>query len=352
MTPLSNIAVSRMLPYTETKEMRIKTWSILYSYNLHTVRDVFLYCARKGRLEEKQIYQAMNENLIAPPKERWSQPDRKKQDRLGLEYIHACLYLGFLRRDGDFIMPNLTDFSEEKKSIFCVNRNRKFLKPEDSTLFTEIESKAMLSIIWNYERARDFLRWFLDFKKYPTIASFSFQDFIRDAKPVFLNKTNSSQRGSTYLKRSFEKNLWKIPKTYSRLATNLFPNWFIDLKLIDEIIVFPEFSFDRNLWHMYYPIKINDSDFLKQDFSIKLKEMFASLGTNRITTPHLLYYIATNYGCTVNAIKQAMNNLYSKSSEEFYLERMPEHLMKRVYKISYIEVDGFFRSNLCYEGTT
>lgn len=351
MTPLDNISARRMLPYTEAKAMRIQTWSILYTYNLRTVRDIFVYCARKGTIKEKELYQAMNDNLIAPPREKWSQPDRKKQGRLGLEYIHAADYLGFIQRHDELVTPDLTYFSDEKKCILNNNKKRKFIEPESSPAFSFAESDAMLTIILNYERARDFLRWFLDFKKFPTIFSFSKKDFIENARPVFLTKSESAQRGSKFLKREYENHLWLIPQPYSRLASNLFPNWFKELGLIDEAIVFPDFSFDENLWHMYYPIKIKDNDFLKADFSFMLKEMFTSLKTNRITTPHLLYYFARKYGSSITAIKKAVNILYSKSSEEFYLDRMPEHLMKRAYKNSYVEVDGFFRSYICYEAT-
>ena len=70
MTTLDNISASRTLPYTETEAMKIQTWSILYAYNLRTVRDIFVYSARKGTIKEREIYRAMNDNLIAPPKKK------------------------------------------------------------------------------------------------------------------------------------------------------------------------------------------------------------------------------------------------------------------------------------------
>jgi hypothetical protein len=62
-----------------------------------------------------------------------------------------------------------------------------------------------------------------------------------------------------------------------------------------------------------------------------------------------MYVIAKKYGYSVAAIKASLKDLYSESSEEFYLERVPAHLMKQKYKESYVEIDGFFRSYILYE---
>jgi len=331
--------------------MKKGNWSILYAYNLRIVRDIFVYCARKEKVFMPDIYADMAKGIIAPPRDKWFQPQRKKKDRLGLEYVHAVDYLGFVRKANEFLIPDFSEFREEKKAILAENSRRQFKKRQTvSPPFTEREKKALLPIVLNYERARDFLHWFLDFEKFKDIYSFNEITFRKFAEPIFiLAKVNKGKKGSEFLRRDSDNYVWKIPDEYSRIASYLFPDWFRDLGLIDEVIVFPEFSKDQKLWHMYYAIKISKNDFLKLQFNPLLKQVFAEEKKKRLWIPYLIYVIAKKYGCPVVAIKSALNNLYSESQEEFYLERVSMHLMKQKYKNSYVKIDGFFRSYILYD---
>ena len=340
-----------MLPITDPENLKKKKWSILYSYNIKTTRDIFVYCNLKKKVLSEELYRVMREGRIAPPKDEWVNSNSKRPERLRLEYIHAACYLGLIKKEGDFFKPDFSEFRINKEIIIEANKYRNFRKPAESPRFFEEEKKAMLEIVVNYERAKDFLFWFMDFAKYRSIESFDIEDFRKFGLPIFvLGKIEKGKKGSKVLKRQFEKNRWAIPDSYVRLASYVFPNWFKDLGLIDEIIVFPEFGENRKLWHMFYPIKIKEEDFACHDFEKIIKSVFKREQKNKISIPKVLFLIAQEYYCPVSAIKQALNNLYSNSAEEFYFERVPMHLMKQAYKDSYVEIDGFFRSYLSYEG--
>jgi len=333
------------LPFIESVE---KKWSYLYAYNIRIIRDIFVYCAFNEKLTKSALYKAMDENIIPPPRDRWVNPKRKFKDRLKLEYLHAARYLGFIKVENNILAPDFSKNVREKKIILEENKRREFRPSQNSPAFSDKEKKAMLKIVLNYERARDFLRWFLDFDKYTDIWSFNEKDFQRDALPIYvLSKIEKGKKGREIIKREIDNKLWKIPHDYIRIASFVFPNWFRELGIIDNVVVFPEFSFDGNLWYMYYPLKMTDEKFLRLDLSEVLYSMFLENRTERtIRIPYMLYAIAKRFHCSTNAIKLGIEMLYRKDPTHFYLERVPLHLMKRkkIYRDSYMEVDGFFMS--------
>lgn len=146
------------------------------------------------------------------------------------------------------------------------------------------------------------------------------------------------------MKREVDDKIWKIPDDYTRLASFVFPNWFRELDVIDKVMVFPEFSEDKNLWHMYYPIKMSEKDFLNLDIAEILRSLFlkGSSGGN-IWVPYLIYTLAQKYYCPVKAIKMAVEDIYKKDPEHFYLERASLHAMKYAtkYNESYMKVIPF-----------
>lgn len=340
----------RRLPTTKANDMKKPKWTLLYAYNLRTVRDVFVYCSIRGKIAEEELYKAMKDR-IPPPKAKWLRPGKKRKERLRLEYIHTARYLGLIKKEGSTILPDFSDFVKEKRIIIGENQNRSFQSSKSkSPSFTPKEMESLLSIVLGYERARDFLLWFLDFQRqFPNINSFDVHDFKEYAKPIFvLGKIQKGKKGREFLKREIDKKIWRIPdergSDYTRLASYIFPSWFKELGLIDEVIVFPEFSDDRKLWHMYYPIKTSEEDFLKVDLPEFLGSLCSQSKNNRIWTPWLIFMIAKKYGCPAKAIDVGIENAYRAHPGRFYFSRAPIHLMRHIYKDSYIKINGFFRS--------
>lgn len=351
-----NVEIQKALPFTKLEEMKKPKWSFLYAYNLRTVRDIFVYCALKEKIREEDLYKDMKEMKIPPPKDRWFSPRRKRTERLRLEYVHAAKYLGLIKKEGiekagNFLLPDFSNFEKEKRIVVEENQKRSFEPSRISPAFTRKEKEAMRKIALNYERARDFLWWFLDFSQFTNIWSFDENDFRKHAKPVFLfGPIKKGKKGREILKREIDGKIWKIPDEkpydYTRLASFVFPAWFKELGLIDKVIVFPEFSEDRKLWYMYYPIKMSEEEFLKLDMFEILESLFVKEGMKNVWTPYLIYVIAREYNCPTKAIKMSVENVYKAYPGHFYLERVPLHLMKRHHKESYIKIGGFFRSYL------
>ena len=345
-----------LLPFT--KELKNPYWSYLYAYNIRTIRDIFIYCNYKGQIEEKAVYKDIKELRIPPPKDKWINPKRKRPERLILEYIHATEYLGLIKRENDTILPNFDEFEDEKRIIIEEGKGRLFNPSEVSPPFAEREKKALLTIVLNYERAKDFLRWFLDFSEFPDIWSFNINDFRKEAQPIFISgKMEKGKKGSSILKRAVDSKTWRIPTEkpddYTRIVSYLFPNWFRELGVIDKVYVFPEFSEDKKLWHMYYPIKISEVEFLKKDISKILRDIFLKDRSQKMVSiwmPHLLYILTRKFYCPVSAIKKGIEKLYKEDFSHFYLDRTSLQVMKKHsrdrYKESYIKVGGFYRSNL------
>ena len=343
-----------VLPFT--KDLKNPQWSYLYAYNIKTIRDIFIYCNFKGQIEEKTLYKDIKELKIPPPKDKWINPKRKRPERLILEYIHATEYLGLIKRENDTILPNFDEFEDEKRIIIEEGKGRIFNPSQISPPFTEREKKALLNIALNYERAKDFLRWFLDFSKFPDIWSFDINDFRKEAEPIFISgKIEKGKKGGSILKRAIDNKTWRIPDEkpddYTRIVSYLFTKWFRELGVIDKVYVFPEFSEDKKLWHMYYPIKINEEQFLKRDISKILRDVFLKDGMQKMASiwmPHSLYILARKFYCPVSAIKKAIEKVYKEDSSHFYLDRTSLQVMKKHsrYKESYIKVDGFYRSCL------
>ncbi|MCK9573866.1 MAG: hypothetical protein M0R20_05685 [Candidatus Omnitrophica bacterium] len=338
------------LPITSDSQINNPRWSYLYAYNIKILRDILVYCAKKRKMRESALYSDMAANKIPPPKSVWISKGIKRKERLRLEYVHASEYLGLIRRENGFVEPNFKEFEKEKRVIISENSQRKFDSSIASTQLTEKEKQAFINILSKYERAKDYLRWFLDFEKYKSISEFSIHDFKKNSQPIFiLGTTVASYKGSEILRRLIDKKSWKIPNGYIRLSNFVFPAWFRELGLLDKIYVFPEFSHDKKLWHMIYPVKMKTKEFLELDGASILESMFLkNKERTTIWIPYLLYVIAMQYKCPVVAIKMLLKNLYKQDYEHFYLERTSLPVMKNryTYEESYINVDGFFRSTL------
>lgn len=338
------------LPTTPNNQLRNPKWSYLYAYNLRTLRDVFVYCAQKEKIKERTLYEDMASHKIPPPKTVWVNKNRKRKERARLEYIHAAEYLGLICRKDGFVMPAFSAFEKEKKIIIKENAKRTFKRSITSPLFTEKEKKALLGIILSYERAKDFLWWFLDFSKYSNIRDFSLDDFKKHSQPLYiLGKTIASEKGSEILRKFGDNKRWKIPAKYIRLANFVFPKWFYEIDFIGKTVEFPEFSKDKELWHMFYPLRMSSEEFLQMDGASMLEELFLKKKHSRsLWIPYVIYAVVLKYGCPVGAAKTLLKKLYNEDYEHFYLERTSLQVMKKraKYEESYIKVDGFYRSTI------
>lgn len=327
-----------------------KNWSYLFeAHNLRTIRDIFVYLALKGRMAETHLYEDMEAFKIPPPKGHWIGSNRKRTERYRLGYIHAAEYLGLIRRENGFVEPNLDTHQEEKEILTGENKERTFGPSRSSPCLTEKEKKALIEIILEYDRARDFLRWFLDFSRFPDSHSFDAEDFLEHAEPVFvLGGTAKGKKGSDVLRREIDGKSWKIPDSYIRLVW-VFRKWFPEVGLIDRVVVFPEFSEDKKLWHMIYPIKMETEDFLGIDIRDHIERTFLQNKTREtVWIPYLIYELAKIFYCSVDAIKLSIERAYKEDFTHFYLERTSLQVMKKhsKYKSSYLNIDGFYRSTL------
>lgn len=342
-----------VLPFSHN--LKNPKWSYFNAYNLRTIRDIFVLCYRIGKISNTEIDEIITENIL-PPKDRWINPNVKRKERHVLEYKHAAEYLGLIKKENGLITADMADFANEKLIIIEENEritdNGKFA---ESPPFTVKEKEAFLTIILNYERARDFLRWFLDFNKYPYIWSFTLEDFKRDAAPIFLSKSDKNEKGSSILKREIDKKIWLIPTEkpddYRRLASTVFPKWFQELGLINMVNVFPEFDESGHFWHMYYPIKMCEEELLKQKIKDKIYEVFFKDDSQKyvhIWIPHLLYVLSHEYRCPLETIMYSIEKLYKEDFTHFYLDRSSKQAMRgtSVLQKQYIKVDGFYRSHL------
>ena len=341
----------KTLPITE--RLKKPYWSYIYAYNLRTLRDIFVYCVIKGEINKDDFYREVIEKIPPPNplKNQWiNKKGRTKQDkeRRILEYEHGARYLGLIKKEGNIIKPDFETFKEEKETIIKENKERVFGSSYISPELTQKEKEAMLNIILNYERARDFLWWFLNFSKFHDSSSFTIEEFKEEAEPIFLEKIKEGRKGSEILKRAVDGKMWKIPEEYIRLVSFVFPAWFKELGVIDKVVIFPEFSEDKKLWHMHYPIKMSGGEFLNLDIAEILESLFLKGRSERsIWIPYLLYVLVQKYYCSVKAIKVAVENIYKKDPEHFYLDRASLYAMKYAkYRGSYMKVDGFFRSDL------
>lgn len=324
------------------------TWSFIYPYNLRTVRDTFLYCAQKQKILEDDLYEDMKQNKIPPPKNKWINPNTDDETRLRLEYIHSTIYLGLIVKKQQFLVPDFSNLEKEKRIVIQEGQKRTFDSSKKSPSLSKAEKDLLIKTIFNYERARDFLRWFLDFEKSPNNKSFDENSFKKFAEPILL-KGEKGKRGFELLKRKIDGKVYRIPNEkphdYTRSA-QLFPKWFKELEILDEVIVFPRFSKDKMLWHMYYPLKMSGKAFFKLDLFSIIKSLTSELSLKRIWIPKLLYLLASKYNCPIKAIKIGIENVCNQHIGQYYLERVPIHLVKRKYVDSYMEVDGFLRSYL------
>ncbi len=341
-----------LLPTTLDSEMKKPKWSYLYAYNLGTLRDIFVYCVHKSKIDKEALYGDIVRK-ISPPRKHWiNKKGKTKQDkeRLILEYEHAARYLGLIKRTGDIITPSFDTFGKEKKIIMKENQYKDVENSYSSSSLSDKEQKAFLRIVLNYERARDFLWWFLDFPKFSGSGEFQVQHFRKYGKPIYISSEMvPGKKGSEQLRRDVDRKIWTIPDKYIRLANFVFPKWFRELGVIDKITILPEFSNDRKIWHMFYPIKMSTKEFLEYDLANFLESTFLKKDEERtLWIPYLVYFLSRKFLCPFRAVKISIENLYKQDFEHFYLERTSLQVMKErlKYKENYIKVDGFYRSTL------
>ncbi len=348
------------LPFSCDKEQK---WGFLNAYNIRTIRDIFVYCVFKIRISEKELYQYMDNNIIPPPKRKWVYPNSKVKDRLKLEYVHAARYLKLIKYENKYFYADLISHNIEKEIIISENLGREFLANSESPYLKENEIKALRKIVLDYKKAKEFLWWFLDWEKYPTIDSFEENDFKNDSKPILINsKIEPKKKAREIIIREIDSKKWRIPyqkpNDYTRLVTYILPQWFKELGLIDSVAIFPEYSFDGNTWIMYYPIRAGYNDINLEDLKKSIYDIFFNDLENKkiIWIPQLLYYLVRKYYCSLEDMKNLIIKLHNDNFSNFSLERASLQVMTygsnirksrynpNYYENSFIKLEGFYRS--------
>ncbi|WP_435356598.1 hypothetical protein [Emticicia sp. SJ17W-69] len=326
------------LPFTKVSD---KKWTFLYSFNLKTIRDIFIYVNRQP-ITKKELYEKMEQNIIKPPKKQWSDDKNKKKDRLKLEYLHASIFLGLISQDNNFLLSvNFDSFSKEKKNLIKENEKRDFSTEKQSLELNDIEKKEFLSIIFSYSRAKDYLWWFTNFET-QEISDITVEYIQREGKPFYLMKDNTS-KGARILHRTIDNKDWTIPyeeekinkkgkltltNDYSRLVTFVLPSWFCELEVINRIPILKEFGFKKGNWEMHYPISLVEISL--EEFEIFIKTTFGdnSKSYNAIWIPQIIYKTALKYRLPTEVIKKLIIRLFEEKRQEFTLERSSYQVLR------------------------
>ncbi len=340
-----------ILPYTQNVKRK---WKLLYVYNLQTIRDIFVYCAMKREVRKDDLYKAMAKFIIPPPNGRyWIHKKIERKERLRLEYIHATLYLDLIKEKNGKFVSGFTTMAKEKQMILKANNRRVFLPSRQTLPFIEEEKKAFRKILFKYSVAKDFLSWFMPNINETSENEFaprSVREFKKRGKPLYLlGSIRKGAKGSDTVYRDADKMKWQIPKDYIRMVYVL-KSWFIELDVIDSVVLFSDFSFDELLWHMIYPIKVSSADFERMDFKGILDKIIGDKDNKKgvvvLPIPYLIYRVVKWFRCPVSAVKRSIINLQKLDYTKYHLERASLPTLNRKYKESYLLTDGFYRSTL------
>ncbi len=327
------------LPY---KKESNKKWSFFNTYNIRTIRDLFVFISQKPSTEE-ELYDAMERKIVKPPRDRWSianSSEKKDRDRQKLEYLHATRFLGFVKEVDANLKVDLEEFCDEKKEILAINGGRNFSLEKATPILADQEVKSILPIILNYSRAKEYLWWFLDFTQFNKAEDFNLDDLKTYGQPIYLNKPKD-QKASEIMYRCIDKKLWKIPydeyvdkerikrtNDYTRSVTYIFPAWFEDLKVINRIPVLKEFGFMEGNWDLHYPIKVHKVDidtfeaFVLNKFNNELKK------TNVIWIPIIIYESVLKFQLAIEDIKGLLVRLYEERKPRYIMERSSLQVMR------------------------
>jgi hypothetical protein len=321
---------NQLLPHTKESE---KKWSFLYSFNLKTIRDIFIFVARSP-ISKKKLYEKMEENIIKPPKSKWSDDKNKKIDRLKLEYLHTCTFLNLVFQDkvNNILTVTFEDFKEEKEILIRENENRDFDLESESLDLNEVEKKAILPLILSYHRAKEYLWWFTDFEN-KKISEINLEYVSNFGKPIYLKK-DSGSKGARLIYRLIDNQEWLIPfhekdkgnklileNDYSRLVTSVLPNWFGDLEIINRIPIIKEFDFKDGNWEMHYPV--SKIDLTVDDFESFIEKKFVDKrrSYNAIWIPVIIYTTILEYRLSVKKIKELIIKIYEGKKPKYMMER-------------------------------
>jgi hypothetical protein len=320
----------QLLPYIKEAE---KKWSFLYSFNLKTIRDIFVFVAREP-ISKKNLYLKMEENIIKPPKIKWSDDKNKKVDRLKLEYLHTCTFLDLVSQDktNNLLTVTFEDFKEEKEILIRENENRNFYSESESIELNNAEKKAIIPIILSYHRAKEYLWWFTDSAN-KKISEINLEYVSNFGKPFYLKK-DSGSKGAREMFRLIDNQEWLIPfeekekkgkiileNDYSRLVTSVLPNWFSDLDIINRIPIIKEFEFKTGNWEMHYPI--SQVNLTVDEFELFIEKKFVDKrkSYNAIWIPMIIYETILEYRLSVKMIKELVIKIYEQKKPKYMMER-------------------------------
>ncbi len=345
-----------------------KKWSFFYAPDLRVLRDLFLYCIKKGQKgatlsELVTLITSKNREiqLMTGPTKRMKNV-RTPLTIKGMtrDYLHAARYLGLLERRNSKWYPNQDEHPDAKQSFVLESEKLPQATTTDSRPardLTENEKRAFQEILWDYHHVRTFTWWFMDFSTFTNPATFTVLEFREQGKGVGI----ITRKNETFWWREIDNIIWKVPKRYHRLSviTHLYPQWLQQVDLIDRCPIPENYILNtrghfKQWWVGFYPLdgKRKTVEELVNVLDHHLQTNYAQARDERnvaVWIPELLWNLASQFRQPLDAIKKSLQLLVKENPQHYYLERTSSDVISkqtRYYEESYLKVDGMYRSAL------
>ncbi len=345
-----------------------KKWSFFYAPDLRVLRDLFLYCIRKG-----QKGAALPElvSLITSRNREMQVMTRKKGKMVNAgftstikgmtrDYLHAARYLGLLERRNSKWHPNQDKHSDAKQLFILESEKSPHSTTIDSQLTRELtdnEKLAFQEILWDYHHVRTFAWWFTDFTALMNPSTLTLLAFREQGKGVGV----ISRKNEIFWWKEIDKTTWKVPRRYHRLSviTHLYPQWLQQVELIDRCPIPGNYILKRHghfkqWWIGFYPLdgRRKSVKELIDELDNHLQANYAGFRGGRnvaVWIPELLWDLANRFRQPLDVIKRSLQLLVKENPQRYYLERTSSDVISkqtRYHEESYLKVDGMYRSAL------
>jgi hypothetical protein len=300
---------------------------VLRAEKLEIVRDLAVLCVRRQIRSRKELVRVAKDEGIL----RWG------ESRI-FQYVEALRLFGLNKSPArlDTIIPSASavELAEVKNSGYKT----------PSLSRTEIGILRRTAFRSEYIRQR-FLGYFCPNSKDPP----NLRAFRKIAIPVFVTRSYKERRIAG--KKIVVRRLCDIDngiRRFSKVDSNEFLytiwRWCHSLGLVDKIIVAPDSEIPPNRNYMIFPIK-KERVPLSQ-FERLVRKLYKG-GNVVAPIPRLIYKVCSTYFIPVELTKRLIAALVKKRIGKYYLSRAPELLLgKSAYRDSYINLDGYWRSEL------